>query len=591
MNLANQISDLTQTALNNLHIKGVEVIVDADPTQGDYSTNVALRVFSAKTQDKWSSPRELAGQIVTEINQSLPAFITSVEAAGPGFINFYLNTEYLNEHFALPEFKKLNKTAIVEYMQPNTNKPLHIGHLRNAILGISLINLMKAVGWEVKSATVNNDRGLHITKSMWAYLMKGEKALSNKTWKEKILSWKAQPNSWITPNDMEEKQLRKGDFFVGHWYVVADAFVEDEGALKDWQEMLLAWENADDALHQPVRDLWKQLNDWFYQGVKESYKYLGVSFDPDQVSYESDIYAAGKEIVLAGVKKGVFEKLADGAVRANLEKKYHIPDKILLRRDGTGIYMTFDIELTRQRSLAGADLLVWVVGNDQDLYFQQLFAVSELLGYGQASKFFHFSYGMVRLPEGKMSSRKGTVVYADEVIAEAITTAHQVMESAGVGKGLTQKLKDQVAIQVGVGAAKYTMLSYDPKSEIAFDLEKSVTFEGDSGPYLQYANARCNSVLEKVGSKPSQELSTWHPAEKNLVHKLEKFGNAISRAASEYSPHLLCTYLLELSQEFGRFYNQCPILGSKRREQLTKQVSQTLAYGLSLLGIATPEKM
>ncbi len=589
MNLVTKITTLIQNTLQKLGIERVLVEIDASPQMGDFSTNVAMRAFASKKE--WKSPVELANKIVEVLNQESAEYLEKIEVAGPGFINFYLKSEYLYKNFSLPKFPKLEKTTIVEYMQPNTNKPLHVGHLRNAILGKALINLMAETGWEVKAATVNNDRGLHITKSMWAYLMEGEKQISDLDWKSKLKKWVTSPTDWVQPMDMTEEKLRKGDFFVGYWYTKADKHAEDEAVGKQWQQMLLSWENNTDPEHDAVFALWKQMNEWFYQGAKESYSLLNVTFDPDQISFESEIYQAGKEIILDGVSKGIFTKLPDGAVVAELEEKFGLPNKILLRKDGTGIYMTFDIELTRQRAKKNADMLVWVVGNDQDLYFKQLFAVCEMLGYGNKDKFRHFSYGMVRLPEGKMSSRKGTVVYADDVLTAAIDRAHEVMDSAGVGKNLPTEQKNQVANEVGIGAVKYTILSYDPKSQIAFDVDKSVTFEGDSGPYLQYAHARCQSVLEKRTTPGTDQESDWHPAEEGLAHKLVKFDVAIERAAKEFAPHLLATYLLELSQIFGRFYNQCPILGDKRRETLTEQTITVLAHGLKLLGIAAPSKM
>lgn len=587
MNITNNIISLiAQSAAK--HQINTNIELDSNPVQGDYSSNIALRAFS-KGNEAWNSPRQLAEKLVASMEK--PDFVEKIEIAGPGFINFYIDPNSAEKFFS-PEFSNSEKSAIIEYMQPNTNKPLHVGHLRNAILGKSLINLLKKVGWDIKAATINNDRGLHIIKSMWAYLMEGSTPIKG-DWRQVLNTWESNPSDWPT---LENNSLgiNKGDFFVGHFYVLADKSADDDAVVKQWQEMLLSWENKTDPDHKAIRKLWKQMNAWFYDGATESYKLLDVSFDDGHVAYESEIYEAGKQLILDGVEKGIFKKLPDGAVLANLEGKFKLPNKILLRKDGTGIYMTFDIELTRQRSQSGTDLIIWVVGNDQELYFKQLFAVCELLGYGDKNKFHHFSYGMVRLPEGKMSSRKGTVIYADEVLGAAIEKAKEVMETSGVGKDLSTEEKEKISKEVGIGAVKFTMLSYDPKSEIAFDLEKSVTFEGDSGPYVQYAHARCQSVLNKVGNKAVDSVSTeeqWHPAESELARKLIKIGSVIERAASEYSPHFLTTYLLELAQDFGRFYNQCPILGNKRREMLTKQTKQTLALGLSILGISAPEKM
>lgn len=557
---------------------------------GDYSSPVALQLFAAKPPElaEFNSPRALAEAIVGKLQKS--DNVAAVTVAGPGFINFALSTSYLLETDSTPN--PSNKAAIVEYMQPNTNKPLHVGHLRNAILGSCVINLLQATGWNVKRATVNNDRGLHITKSMWAYLMQGEKQPTANTWQAKLQTWMTQRQNWLQPEDMSDPKLHKSDFFVGYWYIEGDKSAEDTDVQKQWQEMLLAWENAADPQHEPVRTLWKHMNNWFYAGAQESYAALGVSFDPDQISYESDIYAAGKQIILDNVANGLFEKLPDGAVRANLQDKYNLPDKILLRRDGTGIYMTFDIELTRQRSQQHADLLMWVVGADQELYFRQLFAVCELLGFGTPDKFKHFSYGMVRLPEGKMSSRKGTVVYADDVIEAAIEKALEVMNQVGVAKDLDEAQRQRIAREVGIGAVKYTMLSYEPKSEIAFDIEKSVTFEGSSGPYLQYSHARACSVLRKAEGAAPQPETTPQPQESALIHKLAAYADAVEHAATNYAPNKLCTYLLELAQEFNSFYATCnPIVGNSYRQKITAKFAATLKQGLEILGIAAPEVM
>lgn len=584
------IEEALTAALQKIDIASIPIEVDADPVQGDYSSNAALIAFGKVPKGTFASPRAAAQKIVDNLG---PSDNYTVSIAGPGFINFFLETEKVHTAFALPQFPGNDKKAIIEYMQPNTNKPLHVGHLRNAILGKGLIEILRTTGWKVIAATINNDRGLHITKSMWAYLIKGQKQETQGLWQEKISLWSSTPSAWTQPEDLKSDHARKGDYFVGHWYVVADAYADDATVGKEWQEMLLAWENNDDPLHTSVRALWKQMNDWFYQGMEESYKKLGVTFDPDHISYESDIYAAGRQIILDHVEDGTFEKLPDAAIQANLEEKFGIPDKILLRRDGTGIYMTFDVELTRQRVEQHADLLVWVVGNDQDLYFKQLFAVAQQLGYGNPELFHHFSYGMVRLPEGKMSSRKGTVIYADDVVEHAIERARLVMEQAGVGKNLDSEKKESIAQQVGIGAVKYTMLSYDPQSQIAFDVDQSVTFDGDSGPYIQYTHARACSVLEKViQEKSSPPTTDIHPLEKAVIHKLEKYRGVLLRSAMNYAPHYICRYLIELSQEFNHFYAECnPILGNTLREEITQHTKATITHGLTLLGISSPEKM
>lgn len=592
------LSTLITSALHALGLPQPEKIVLDRPNStiaADYTTTIAMTLYPTIEKGRYASPRALAELLAA----SMVSPVVSVAVAGPGFINFTLNDTYLNAHLEMVEPQQIGrgKKILIEYMQPNTNKPLHIGHLRNAILGKALINLLRATGYDTIAATVNNDRGLHITKSMWAYLAHGMKQKKDGSWQSLLVTWTQSSADWLLPKDMEDIKLHKGDFFVGYWYVVADTFAEDETVQKNWSEMLQAWEDASSPNHEGVRQLWHTMNQWFYEGATQSYKELDVTFDSDHISFESDIYEKGKQIILDNVANGVFEKLPDGAVKASLQEKFNLPDKILLRRDGTGIYMTFDIELTRERAALGADKLVWVVGNDQQLYFQQLFAVCELLGYGTRSKYFHFSYGMVRLPEGKMSSRKGTVVYADDILDMSNRKAREIMETVGVAKEMDDNKKLEMARQIGIGAVKYTILSYDPQSEIAFNVDKSVSFEGNSGPYLQYTAVRAKSILKKTENEDLQnqkEGVELNPEEHALAVKLLYYPETIERAAREYSPHHLATYLFELAQVFNTFYNKHQVIGSQQeflRLALTNQTAKTLENGLSILGITVPSSM
>lgn len=605
---------------------------------GDYSTNIAMATFAGLNQEfrqehQLKSPRQWAEWLVTQLEiarQSEPSFsqvVAAISVAGPGFINFSLTEDFLleeslqlaaAEYQISPDLAATSKKIIIEYMQPNTNKPLHVGHLRNAVLGNALINAHKAIGWDVKAATINNDRGLHITKSMWGYLVMGKQPLTaeanTEPWQQQLAAWQTQPDAWIKPERMTEERLQKPDHFVGYWYVQADRFAEDPQVQKTWQEMLIAWEQASDPQHQAVRRLWQRLNDWFYEGYQQSAARLGFWFDPDQISYESAIYEAGRQIIVDGAERGIFERLPDGAVRANLGQ-FKLPDKILLRRDGTGIYMTFDIELTRQRVQQHADKMVWVVGSDQNLYFQQLFAVSELLGYGKRQNFQHFGYGMVRLPEGKMSSRKGTVVYADDVMDSAVARALQIMSEAGVAVELSDAERHQVAEAVGMGAVKWTMLAQDPMTDLTFDLDTSVSFRGFAGPYVQYAYARASSVIEKAIAKYSDTLlstkvgkdsknqekiglESLKSEEKALMRQLYQLPEVLNQVAAESAPHLLAIYLHQTAQAFNTFYAQCPIAHDdvpvavrRRRLELTQAVRHVLRAGLLILGIPVVEKM
>ncbi|HEX7017846.1 MAG TPA: arginine--tRNA ligase [Patescibacteria group bacterium] len=608
MNVQDEIKHLITKAVLTLNLAISEEIHlehPANADHGDYSTNVAMKLF--REQEKYKNLGELAQAIADAINSALESSsaVNKVEVAGPGFINFYLSDTWLIEDMnsktngEMSIQKVQGKKAVIEYMQPNTNKPLHVGHLRNAILGWSLIQLLEAQGWQVHKATINNDRGLHIIKSMWGYLTQGRRQSGEtKAWRSLIEEWVQNSDQWVKPSDMEDERLNKPDHFAGHWYVQADKEAENEKVIQEWKEMLIAWESKTDEYHQSVRKLWQQLNHWFYEGYQESAELIGFTFDPEYVKYESDIYEAGRHIILDAEKKGVFIRLDSGAVQAKLAE-YNLPDKILLRSDGTGIYMTFDIELTRQRSQLDADLLVWVVGNDQALYFQQLFAIGEMLGYGKREDFKHFAYGMVRLPEGKMSSRKGRVVFADDILEMAMTKAKQIMAETGSQERLTESEYEEVAKEVGVGAVKWTMLGQDPLSELTFDVDTSVSFKGYAAPFVQYTHARCRSILSKVGKEvgESTTVQALAPDEKTVLRLMYQFPEVVQKAAEEFAPHHVAVYLFELAQAYNAFYTNCPVLSADNeatkafRLQLTAATANVLKEGLRLLGIQAPEKM
>jgi arginyl-tRNA synthetase len=624
-------------ALANLKVTVSEdsIIVErpAQTTHGEYATPIALTIFSKlkheESQSTYRSPRELAENISTKLIEQLgdksdSQYIKSVSVAGPGFINFTLTDKFyyqiaISIATSLGSVYKPTKSAgstIIEYVSPNTNKPLHIGHVRNAALGSAMGRILEQVGWDVRLAIINNDRGLHITKSMWAYLAFGKKQqftadtttlVPGMAWQTQLQEWTAHKEQWLTPMDMPEERTRKSDHFVGYWYQKGDLFAEDAAVQKIWSEMLQAWEGKELAYHTEVRALWQYLNAYFYEGFTETAAILGAVFDPEEVNYESQIYEAGKEIVQRSAEQGIFEKLPDGAIKVSLEK-YALPDKILLRKDGTGIYMTFDIELTRRRFEKDVARVVWVVGMDQQLYFQQLFAVAQLLGYGNQEKFHHFAYGMVRLPEGKMSSRKGRVVYADDLLEMAQDKAREIMQEVGVAKNLAPDEFAQVVQAVGVGAVKWTMLAQDATSEITFDIAESVSFTGFAGPYIQYTLARTYSVFKKVEADAStvpfdteENIARYFDAppnaeEHDILVALSKYFDVVEKAAAEFAPHTIATYLHELAQRFNTLYAQHTIVGENqsdtaRRLLLTKAVQNVLREGLYLLGIRPVERM
>lgn len=604
----------------------------AQPEHGHFATSCALSLFSSlkKTSNtEFASPRALAEKIVFELNtffkKENPQLLADISVAGPGFINFTLSPEVLLEHalqLATEPVTEVNllgqqpQSVLIEYVGPNTNKPLHIGHLRNAALGVSLCRMWERAGQKVVRATINNDRGLHIIKSMWAYLYLAAHTERDRMqdWKTTLSDWQKNVSAWKTPAEMEDDRLHKPDHFVGYWYQQADALVEEPEVQEAWSAMLQAWENETDPQHQAVRQLWTWLNQYFYEGYAQTTERLGVWFDKEHISYESQIYQAGKKIVQDGAKKGTFEQLEDGAIRANLEDSHNLPNKILLRKDGTGIYMTFDIELSRQRSETGIDRLVWLVGKDQELYFQQLFSICEMLGYGKRERYQHFAYGMVKLPEGNMSSRKGRVVYADQLLDLAVERAQVIMSETHVAKDLTLDEAQAVAEAVGVGAVKWTMLSQEPVSEMVFDLNTSVSFKGFAGPYIQYTVARCASVVRQAEQSLLIDYKTLtdiakpfdtdiEKEEQDVLRNLVTYIDVVERAIAQNAPQLLTTHLHSLAQSFNALYAELPIIKdldaqdpaavntAQRRIMITAAVKAVLRDGLELLGIEALEKM
>lgn len=591
-------------ATYNLDNLDFQVMSAKSLEDGDFFTNVCLKYATICSR----KPLELAQELKSYLESTEDSKYYAIEVKTPGFLNFFLTknsyTDFVLNVTSESYFPNTSSTDLVtlEYLSPNTNKPLHIGHVRNLSLGTSLSNILKNSGSTVRKAIIFNDRGLHIMKSVWGYLFYANPNVSkDAAWKDVLKSWESDFDSWKKPTDMEEVRLKKSDFFVGHWYVVAESS-EIENKEDHWGQMLVAWENSSDDYHQRIRAIWSYLNDLFYNGFWESAENFKIDFDDKHISYESKIYNSGKQIVLDGVEKGLFDKLEDGAVKADLSK-YSLPDKILIRKDGTSIYMTFDIELTRQRTKLGAKRLIWVVGSDQDLYFQQLFATCEMLGFSKRDTFTHYSYGMVALPEGKMSSRKGTVVFADDLYTLVSDSVSSLMSSSSIAKSLSNTEKEKIVHEVSLGALKWTMLSVDPRTKILFDLKSSISITGFSGPYIQYTHARANSVVSTfvntsgIGSVASvnYELpSNLTSEEEELLRNLAKYPEIIEMATAELAPHYICHYLFSLAQSFNTFYNSNKIISSDNeafRVVLTATTMKVLKHGLNLLGIHAPEKM
>lgn len=482
-----------------------------------------------------------------------------------------------------------DKAVMVEYSSPNTNKPLHLGHVRNVLLGYSVAEILKASGKKVYKTQIINDRGIHICKSM--------------------LAWKRYGN-----NETPENTGLKGDKLVGNYYVKFDKVYKKEIAdlmakglseedakkqapiLLEAQDMLIKWEAGD----KEVVALWKMMNDWVYKGFETTYKNIGVDFD--SYYYESNTYLLGKEFIAEGLKTGVFFAKDDGSVWCDLTPD-GLDEKIVLRSDGTAVYMTQDIGTAIQRLKDCPDVggMVYTVGNEQDYHFKVLFLILKKLGFDWAKNLFHLSYGMVDLPSGKMKSREGTVVDADDLIAEMATTAQEISQDLGKLEGYSKEEKKDIYRIIGLGALKYYILKVDPKKRILFDPKESVDFQGNTGPFIQYTYARIQAILRKVDFDASVTLSadkvSLHPKEKELIKQLELFPDVIQQAAANHSPALVANYTYDLVKEFNSFYQNVSILGADEqnekifRVQLAQSVSSTLKNAFGLLGIEVPERM
>lgn len=575
--------------LFNISIEKVEFQATRKEFEGDITMVVFPLVKALK-----GNPVEIGNQIgnylVANVNE-----VSKFNVVG-GFLNivisdaFYVeffNTIKNNETFGFVTPKEGEKAVMVEYSSPNTNKPLHLGHIRNNLLGYSVAEIIKASGKKVYKTQIINDRGIHICKSM--------------------LAWQKFGNEQ-TP----ESTGLKGDKLVGNFYVefdkqykkeiselIAQGKTEDEAkklapSILEAQQMLLDWENG----KPEVIELWKTMNQWVYDGFAQTYKNLGVNFD--SYYYESNTYLLGKEVVQFGLEKGIFEKDPDGSVWIDLTAD-GLDRKIVLRSDGTAVYMTQDIGTAIQRVKDFPDVggMVYTVGNEQDYHFKVLFLILKKLGFDWADSLYHLSYGMVELPSGKMKSREGTVVDADDLMAEMTTTAQTISEDLGKLDGYSENEKAVLFKTIGLGALKYYMLKVDPKKQMMFNPEESVDFAGNTGPFIQYTYARIQSILRKADFDTSISISglELHEKEKELIKQVQLFPEVIQNAAENHSPALIANYTYDLVKEFNSFYQQVSILGEENhdkkvfRVQLSKSVGNTIKNAFQLLGIEVPERM
>lgn len=606
MNIEHQITVAALSAIKFLY--GVEVpdsMVQLQKTRTNFEGNLTLVTFPLLRISKKSV--EQTGQ---EIGEYLLANCTAVASYNvvKGFLNLVISSKawisLLNDisskdKFGEKEITKESPLVMVEYSSPNTNKPLHLGHVRNNLLGWSLARIMEANGNKVIKTNIVNDRGIHICKSMLAWLKWG---------------------NGITP----EESGKKGDHLIGDFYVafdkhyrmelkeltekfLADGLSEEEAKLraekesplmKEAHEMLVKWEAND----PEVRSLWAKMNSWVYAGFDETYKALGVSFD--KIYYESNTYLAGKKKVEEGLAKGLFIRKDDNSVWADLTNE-GLDQKLLLRADGTSVYMTQDIGTAQMRFTDYTiDKMIYVVGNEQNYHFQVLSILLDRLGFKWGKDLVHFSYGMVELPNGKMKSREGTVVDADDLIESMIANAKKLSEDK-VNKleGITEEEKSEIARIVGLGALKYFILKVDARKNMLFNPEESIDFNGNTGPFIQYTYARIRSILRKAEAqhisipKMLSDKSPLNEKEIALVQKLNEFGSTVAQAGIDYSPSGIANYCYELTKEFNQFYHDYSILGADTdAEKITRlvianNVAKIIKNGMSLLGIEVPERM
>lgn len=605
MTIEQQIINAAQAAVKELYGQEVaEKMVQLQKTKKEFEGNLTLVVFPFLKISR-KKPDEMAREIGEYIKQNCEA-IADFNAVG-GFLNLVidkkawlalLNEMNLNEKFGEKPVTEASPLVMIEYSSPNTNKPLHLGHVRNNLLGWSLAQIMEANGNRVVKTNIVNDRGIHICKSM--------------------LAWQKFGNG-----ETPETSGKKGDHLIGDYYVAFDKHYRAEVAelkakyvaegmdeeqaekkakeesplIKEAHEMLVKWEQND----PEVRALWKKMNDWVYAGFDETYKALGVGFD--KIYYESNTYLVGKKKVEEGLAKGLFFRKDDNSVWADLTNE-GLDQKLLLRSDGTSVYMTQDIGTAEMRfNDFPIDKMIYVVGNEQNYHFQVLSILLDRLGFKWGKELVHFSYGMVELPNGKMKSREGTVVDADDLIAAMVADAKQTSEELGKFKDMSEEERNEIARIVGLGALKYFILKVDARKNMLFNPEESIDFNGNTGPFIQYTYARIRSILRKAQAEginiPATLADTMPLNEKEieLIQKLNEFGAAVEQAGKDYSPSGIANYCYELTKAFNQFYHDYSILGADTEEEkvvrlvLAQNVGKTLKNGMALLGIEVPERM
>ena len=592
MSLQEILLEKTQKAIAEHYgqsIENIEIQLTRKEFEGDYTIVLfpLLKLIKAKPEQIG----EVLGAYLTEHVAEVTAYNVV-----KGFLNLSIADSYFlsffgeiaaQERYGTTPVTAESPAMIVEYSSPNTNKPLHLGHIRNNLLGFAMAKILEATGKRVYKTQIINDRGIHICKSMVAWQRFGE-------------------------GETPERTGMKGDKLVGKYYVLFDkAYKEEiaqliaEGKSKEEaereapifleaQQLLRLWEQGD----ADTLALWKKMNQWVYDGFEVTYHNLGVSFDRNY--YESETYLLGKDIVQRGLEQGVFHRKEDGSVWVDLTTD-GLDEKLVLRSDGTSVYITQDFGTAIKRieeDFPKVEGMIYTVGNEQDYHFKVLFLILQKLGFAWAKKLYHLSYGMVELPNGKMKSREGTVVDADDLMEEMVQVAEELSQELGKLDGYTQQQKQQLYRVIGLGALKYYILKVDPKKKIAFNPQESIDFQGNTGPFIQYTYARIQSILRRAGELPQlPTIGDLHPKERELIKQLSLFAGVVQQAADTYSPALIANYVYELVKEFNSFYQNVSILGeedaTKRalRIHLSRKVGEVIATGFGLLGIEVPERM
>ena len=597
MNIEALISKAAGEAVKALYgMDATDKMLQLQKTRSEFEGNLTLVVFPFV-----KAARKSPEQTANEIGQYLVEHCQAVEKYNvvKGFLNLsigdgawlsLLKAIDEDEHFGTKQATNDSKLVMIEYSSPNTNKPLHLGHVRNNLLGWSLAQIMEANGYRVVKTNIVNDRGIHICKSMLAWLKYGN-------------------------GETPESSGKKGDHLIGDYYVAFDKHYREEvkqlvaqgmdeekakqeaPLIKEAHEMLVKWEQGD----SEVRALWEKMNAWVYAGFDETYKKMGVGFD--KIYYESQTYLKGKAKVEEGLEKGLFERHEDGSVWADLTNE-GLDQKLLLRSDGTSVYMTQDIGTAEMRyEDFPIDKMIYVVGNEQNYHFQVLSILLDRLGFKWGRELTHFSYGMVELPNGKMKSREGTVVDADDLMELMVEDAYKTSMELGKFDDMTEDERHEIARIVGMGALKYFILKVDARKNMLFNPEESIDFNGNTGPFIQYTHARIRSILRKAVEGTISPMSLMDPIspispkEVELIQKMNEFGAVVEQAGKDYSPSGIANYCYELTKVFNQFYHDYSILNEPDehkkavRLMLAKNVAKIIKTGMGLLGIEVPERM